>query len=149
MERSDFLFAVNIAGAVLSLALGLILVASLGIVGAALARASVLIFVLVASLWFLRCRLGCRPPLAQLGLLFLSALASACVAGLVASHVSGLLGFLISVPAAALVYVLLVRVLRAIPDEDIESLKGLFAHGPVRLQRGTGLALRVLLGRRQ
>jgi len=149
MERSDFLFAVNITGAVLSLALGLILVASLGIEGAALARASVLIFVLAASLWFLRCRLGCRPPLAQLSLLFVSALASACVAGLVASQVPGLLGFLISVPAAALVYVLLVRVLKAIPDEDIESLQGLFAHGPVRLRRGTGLALRVLLGNRR
>jgi O-antigen/teichoic acid export membrane protein len=148
MERSDFLFAVNITGAVLSLALGLVLVASLGIVGAALARASVLIFVLAASLWFLRYRLGCRPPLAQLGLLFLSALASACVAALVASQVPGLLGFLISIPAAALVYVLFVRVLSAIPDEDIESLQGLFAHGPVPLQRGTGLALRVLLGNR-
>jgi O-antigen/teichoic acid export membrane protein len=148
MERSDFLFAVNITGAVLSLALGLVLVASLGIVGAALARASVLIFVLSASLWFLHCRLSCRVPLIQLGLLFVSALASACVAGLLASNIPGWFGLLLSVVTSALVYVLLVRTLRAIPDEDIESLQGLFAHVPASLQRGTGLALRVLLGDR-
>ncbi|MFZ3377192.1 MAG: lipopolysaccharide biosynthesis protein, partial [Chthoniobacterales bacterium] len=149
MERSDFLFAVNITGALLSLALGLILVAWLGIVGAALARASVLIFILATNLWFLHRRLRCDPPLAHLALLFASALASALVAGLLASHVPGLPGLLLSVPAAAVVYILLVRALRAIPDEDIESLEGLFAHVPAPLQRGTAFALSAILGNRR
>jgi O-antigen/teichoic acid export membrane protein len=146
MERSDSLFVMNIIGAILSLALGLILVSSIGLMGAALGRALVQIYLLAASFWFLRYRLGCPLPLAQLGLLFVSAVVSACVAGLVASQMSGLTGLLLSVPAAALVYLLLVRLLRAIPDEDIERLHGLFERIPVSLQRGIGLALRVLLG---
>jgi O-antigen/teichoic acid export membrane protein len=146
MERSEFLFVMNIIGAILSLALGLILVSSIGLMGAALGRALVQIYLLAASFWFLRYRLGCPLPLAQLGLLFVSAVVSACVAGLVASQMSGLTGLLLSVPAAALVYLLLVRLLRAIPDEDIERLHGLFERIPVSLQRAIGLALRVLLG---
>jgi O-antigen/teichoic acid export membrane protein len=146
MERSEFLFVMNIIGAILSLALGLILVSSIGLMGAALGRALVQIYLLAASFWFLRYRLGCPLPLAQLGLLFVSAVVSACVAGLVASQMSGLTGLLLSVPAAALVYLLLVRLLRAIPDEDIKRLHGLFERIPVSLQRAIGLALRVLLG---
>jgi O-antigen/teichoic acid export membrane protein len=149
MERSDFLFALNITGAIFSVALGFILVSSIGLVGAALGRASVQVYLLAVSFWFLRYRLGCPLPLAQLGLLFVSALASACVAGLVASRISGLTGLLLSVLAAALAYVLIVRLLRAIPDEDIERLRGLFDRLPVPLQRAIGLALRVLLGSRR
>jgi O-antigen/teichoic acid export membrane protein len=146
MERSDFLFAVNITGAILSLALGFMLVPSIGILGAALGRASVQVYLLAASFWFLKFRLGCPLPLTQLGLLFVSAVISACVAGLVALKISGLTGLLLSVLAAALVYLLLVRLLRAIPDEDVERLSGLFGRMPIPVQRGIDLALRVLLG---
>jgi O-antigen/teichoic acid export membrane protein len=149
MERSDFLFTLNITGAIFSLVLGVILVSSIGIVGAALARASVQVYVLTVSLWFLHRRLNCDLPLAHLGLLSVSALASAFVAGSLASHIPGLLGILLSVPAAALVYILLVRVLNAIPDEDIESLQGLFSHVPAPLQRSTALALSAILGGRR
>ena len=58
-------------------------------------------------------------------------------------------GLVLSVPIAALVYILLVRLLRAIPDEDIESLQALFAHVPAPLKRGTALALNVILGDRR
>jgi O-antigen/teichoic acid export membrane protein len=146
VERSDFLFALNITGAILSVALGFLLVSSFDVIGAALARASVQVYVLVASFWFLRYRLRCPLPLPQLALLFVAALISACVAGLVASQVSGVKGLLLSAPSAALVYVLLVRLLRAIPDEDIERLRGLFEQMPVPLQRGIDVALRVFLG---
>jgi hypothetical protein len=104
---------------------------------------------LTASLWFLHRRLRCDLPLAHLGLLCVSALASASVAGFLASQVPGLLGLLLSVPVAALVYILLVRLLKAIPDEDIESLQVLFAHVPAPLQRGTALALSAILGNRE
>jgi O-antigen/teichoic acid export membrane protein len=70
MERSDFLFAVNITGAILSLVLGVILVSSMDLIGAALGRSFVQIYILVASFWFMRYRLGCSIPMAQLGLLF-------------------------------------------------------------------------------
>jgi O-antigen/teichoic acid export membrane protein len=146
MERSDFLFAVNITGAILSLALGFVLVSSLGLMGAALARASVLVYLLATSCWFLKRHLACPVPLAQLSLLFVSAIVSACVAGLVASQMTGLVGLLLSVPAAVLVYILLVRFLKAIPDEDIERLHGLFDRIPASLRLGIRLALRVLLG---
>jgi O-antigen/teichoic acid export membrane protein len=144
MERSDFLFILNTTGAILSLLLSFALVSSMGIMGAALGRASVQVYVVAVSFWFLRYRLGCPLPLTQLGLLFVSALISACVAGLVASQISGLIGVSLSVPVAALVYVLVLRWLRAIPDEDIERLNALFERFPVLIQRGIGLVSRVL-----
>jgi O-antigen/teichoic acid export membrane protein len=148
MERSDFLFGINITAAILSVALGFFLVASLGIEGAALTRALVLIFVLSANLWFLHARLGCRSPLNELGRLFVSALASASAGGWLALEVTGLPGVLLSIPVQALLYIVLVRALKAIPDEDIESLRRLFAGLPGPLLRGTGIALNVLLGQR-
>ena len=149
MERSDFLFVLNITGAILSFLLGLALVSSMGILGAALARGTVQVYVLSVSLWFLRRRLNCHVPLIPLGSLFVAALACALVAGLIASRVPGVPGLVLSVPIAALVYILLVRLLRAIPDEDIASLQGLFAHIPAPMKRGTALALNVILGPRR
>jgi O-antigen/teichoic acid export membrane protein len=149
MERSDFLFVLNIVGAILSFVLGLALVSSMGIVGAALARAAVQVYVLSTSLWFLRRRLDCQVPLVHLGSICISALAGAFVAGLIVSRIPGLPGLVLSVPMAALVYILLVRLLGAIPDEDIESLQALFAHVPPPLKRGTALALSVILGDRR
>jgi O-antigen/teichoic acid export membrane protein len=144
LERSDFLFFMNITGAILSLTLAFILVPHAGILGAALGRALVLVYVVVVSFWFLRYRLGYPLPLANLALIFVSALASACVAGLVASQITGLIGVLLSVPLGALVYVLFVRLFRAVPDEDISRLRELFERSPASVQRGIGLVSRVI-----
>jgi len=145
MERSDFLFVANIAAAMMSAALGLIFVYYMGIVGAALARASIQIFLLSTTLWFLRCRLGCPLPLRDLSLLFVSALSSACTAGLIALRVPGLTGLFLAVLATTLVYLVLVRLLRAMPTEDFDRMAALFERIPVPLQRGISAA-RVLLG---
>jgi O-antigen/teichoic acid export membrane protein len=144
LERSDFLFVLNITGAILSLLLAFILVPQIGILGAALGRALVQIYVVAVSFWFLRYRLGFPLPLTSFALIFLSALASACVAGLVASQITGLTGVLLAVPLAAVVYVLVVRLLRAVPDEDISRLRELFERSPVSIQRGVGLVSRII-----
>jgi O-antigen/teichoic acid export membrane protein len=149
MERSDFLFALNIVGAAISFVLGFILVSTVGIMGAAFARAVVQIYVVIVSLWFLRSRLSCKLPLLHLGLLGVSALVSAASALLVSTQLQGLAGLLLSVVIAVFVYLLLVRLMKAIPDEDIESLEILFAHAPPALQRVASLALNVILGSRR
>lgn len=149
MERSDFLFALNITGAAISFVLGFIFVSTFGIMGAAFARAVVQIYVVIVSLWFLRSRLSCKLPLLHLGLLGVSALASAASALLVSTQLQGLVGLLLSVAIAVIVYLLLVRWTKAIPDEDIESLEILFAHGPPALQRVASLALNAILGSRR
>jgi O-antigen/teichoic acid export membrane protein len=145
MERSDFLFVVNIVAAMMSVALGLMFVYYMGVVGAALARASIQIFLLSATFWFLRCRLACPLPLRDLGLLFVSALSSACTAVLIALSVSGLSGLFLAILAATLVYPLFVRLLRAMPTEDFDRMAALFERLPVPLQRGISAA-RILLG---
>jgi O-antigen/teichoic acid export membrane protein len=144
IERSDFLFILNISGAILSLTLAMLFVPAMGITGAALGRASVQIYVVAVSFWFLKKRLGCPLPLASLALLFASALVSAGVAGLVASQITGLVGVLLSIPSAALVYLFLVRFLRAVPVEDVVRLRELFERFPLFVQRGVELASRII-----
>jgi hypothetical protein len=63
----------------------------------------------------------------------------------IALYVPGLVGLLLAVLAATLVYFLLVRLLSAMPTEDFDRMAALFDRIPVPLQRGIGAA-RVILG---
>jgi O-antigen/teichoic acid export membrane protein len=132
-ERNDFLFCLNLASAVLTIALGFVLVPALGLEGAATGRAIVQLCFLVASAWFVVHRLGFGLPFLHVGRLCIAAVTCGCAAKgvlLAMPTASGL-------PAAFLVgtasYLVLVRALGGLDQSDVQRLASLFAGLPSAL----------------
>ena len=148
-ERSDFSFACNASAAVLSVVLSLLLVPRFGIAGAAWARASVQIYLVAFSFWFVIRRLKFTLPLGQVCRLILAAAGCAIVAHVLASRVAGLSGLIIAVPAGALTYFALVRLLAALPYEDVERLTTMSNRLPTGLGRHVGTILLAIAASRK
>jgi O-antigen/teichoic acid export membrane protein len=138
-ERNDFSFLANLVGAALMLGLSAALVPGFGIVGAAAARALVQVFLLGATIWFATRWLGYELPYSHLLRLVVAALASALVAHLFVIGIPSLVGMIVGGVCAALTYVVLVRVLGAVPVTDVDRLRSILGrlprhvHGPIML----------------
>lgn len=118
LGRSDFIFWSSIAGAVVAVALGFLLIPEFGLVGAALTRASVQIAAVMLGIWFITRRLRYAYPFARLIRLTLAAAAPAGAAFAVTQLVAGPLGLLEAILAGLVVYPLSLRLFGALgPDE--------------------------------
>jgi O-antigen/teichoic acid export membrane protein len=123
MERSDLSFGANLAGAALMLGICAILVPHFGILGAALARAFIQFFLLCTTIWFVTRWLGYQLPYSHLLRLVLAAAISALVAHLVISRFPSGAGMAMAGVAAGSVYLMLVRLLRALHPADVDRVK--------------------------
>jgi O-antigen/teichoic acid export membrane protein len=130
VERTDVDLYLSAIGAALSVAGGFLLIAPLGIVGAALSRAIAQFVVIGAGLWFLHARLGFQIPLAALGKLSVASLLCSATAYVVLLFVHGYPGMTLAIGAGAFVYLAAVRLLKALEPSDLESLRGLAQYLP-------------------
>ncbi len=134
-NRSDFIFYSNILGAALSIAAGLTVIPGYGVLGAAASRAAVQMFMLGLGLWFIARRLNCPVPFRHLARLAASAALCGVAARAVLQLVHGPLALPIAIGVGALVYWAAVRMLDALPPEDVERLRAIGARSPRVVQR--------------
>ncbi|GLS42677.1 lipopolysaccharide biosynthesis protein [Methylobacterium brachythecii] len=134
-ERSDFVFVSGLVGAALSIAAGFLIVPSFGMMGAALSRAAVHAVMVAWGSWFIMRRLGCPIPLGDLGRLLIAALLCAFVAFLCVSLVRDpMLSLPLAIGSGAVVYLVAVRSLGALPAQDVGRLRALAARIPGRVR---------------
>ncbi|WP_131195617.1 lipopolysaccharide biosynthesis protein [Lichenihabitans psoromatis] len=146
MERSDVDFYVGLVGAVLSIAGGLLVIGHLGPMGAAYSRAATQLVAVGVSSWFLVRRLHFEIPIASLARLFAAAVLCAITARLCLDLVSGILGLLVAIGAGAATYLIAVRLLAALPPDDIARLRSVSRMMPGGLARAIDPAMRLILG---
>ncbi|MBD1548957.1 lipopolysaccharide biosynthesis protein [Roseibium aggregatum] len=121
-ERDQTMLHAAAISAVVLIALNLAITPFYGGEGAAWVRAGVNIVTLAWLLWHNQKHLKLPAPLSGLARISLaSALCAGAAYGLLLV-VPGLAGLCIAIPAGALVYLLALRLLRAIPNGDIDSL---------------------------
>jgi len=122
VERSDFIFFSSAFGALVAVLAGFLLVPIFGVIGAAVARATIQVTMVMIGLWFVARYLGYPLPLVSLGRLFLAAGVAASVAAASVLTVGGTLSLLIAVPGAVLTYVIALRLTCALPPSDLARL---------------------------
>ena len=143
-DRSELGLVTSLTGAVL-LALGcLIVVPAFGILGAAVVRAAVQAILIVLQFWLIRNRLGFRAPIPHLIRIFIAAGACGAAAWLVTRAVPTPAGLIGAVVVGALVFGLAVRLLDALPPEDVERIRGLSVRLPGGATRPIGWLLALI-----
>jgi O-antigen/teichoic acid export membrane protein len=134
MEKNHVDFYFSVAGAIVSLTIGLPLVAYFGIMGAAGARAGIQTFIVALSCWFLIRHLHFKIPFLALGRIALSAAICALAAFFVTSSIHGVLGLVLAVPLGAIVYLACISLTSALEPDDVAKLM----EGCSRLPRPLG-----------
>jgi O-antigen/teichoic acid export membrane protein len=133
MERSDFIFVSGLVAAALSVLAGITVVQSFGLMGAVWGRAGVQFIAVALSCWFVVRRLRCPIPFRDLArIVTAAALCGAAARGTLLLPLGAA-----SLPAAiatgVAVYLVLSRLLRVLPPQDVERLRSLNRALPVRL----------------
>lgn len=141
LARSDFIFFSSLAGALLSVVLGLLLIPDLGLVGAAISRAATQLAMIGLGLWFIITRLGFSYPFQRLSRILLAALVAASTAYFTVALLGDLRGLLAAACLAPLVYLTALRFLRATDPEDISVLRRLKTALPRPLAGFAGIIL--------
>jgi O-antigen/teichoic acid export membrane protein len=136
-ERSDFIFASAALGAVFAILAGFLLVPAFGLFGAVTARVAIHILMTGATVWFVTRRLGYRLPYDSLIRLMAAAITSAIAAAVCVSVIGGTLSLVVAVPAAVVVYMIALRVLRAASPDDLAQLTELARAIPPRWAAAT------------
>lgn len=124
-ERSDFFALCGLVGIVLAMLLGFVVIPYFGIMGAAWGRAFVQLTTVVIGFWFVERRLGCPLPFKHLARLAVAALLCAGVARVGITVMPGVFGLIASIIVGAIVYFGAVRLLHALPQEDVDRLHSL------------------------
>ncbi len=120
--RSAILLRVQITSAVATILLLIAFVPSLGLEGAALARAMTVTLTFVLLCWMARKYVGVTVPLTALAKTVLAAALCAGAASLGIYSLDGLPALLSAIPAGAITYLLAIRFLRLITTEDVQIL---------------------------
>jgi O-antigen/teichoic acid export membrane protein len=141
MERTDVDLYLSVVGAVLSITGGLLLIAPMGVMGAAFSRAITQFIVIGLGTWFLGARLGFSIPFGALAKLMIAALFCAAAARGCLVLVPGWVGIAMAIPFSAAVYVLAVRIMKGLEPEDIEKLRTLMRYLPLPLRGATAQRL--------
>jgi O-antigen/teichoic acid export membrane protein len=124
--------AVGLAG---TIALGFMLIPRFGLMGAATARAIVLVSVVAIETWYVTRRLGFAPPYRALGAITLAAAIQGSVAYVLIMGLGGIVSLVLAVPASIVVYAVSLRVLAVLPMVDPLLIDVLIEHAPRRLTR--------------
>jgi O-antigen/teichoic acid export membrane protein len=122
MERTRFVFVLGSIAALASIAVGLVVIPAYGVMAAALGRAAIQTSVAAMTVWYVGYSLQCPPPFASLVRLFAAAVICAVAAWGATRLMSGAAGIPVAVLCGVLTYGLAVRVLRALPADDLRQL---------------------------
>lgn len=141
MGKTGFLLISNGIGLVGTIALGFVLVPRFGLIGAAYSRGIVQVGVVLIETWYVTRRLHLTPPFRALGAITLAALAQGAVAYFVSIEWGGAISLVASIPAAAVVYLVALRVLAVMPMIDPGLAHRLVERAPGRLQPVIGRLL--------
>lgn len=125
LARSDFIFFSSLAGAVMSALLGLLLIPDGGLIGAAVARAVTQLSMIGLGLWFITSTLNFSYPFGYLLRILAATLAATVCAYLATTSASGIPGLISAIAAFIPVYVVGLRLFRAVHPEDAEMMRGL------------------------
>lgn len=129
-ERNYFLVRTGVAGAAAILAAGVLVVPAYGLMGAVVARSLIQFAIVAASFVYLHRRLDCASPYGSVLRIVGSAAGCAIAARMVVNVAPGPLGIALAIALGAAVYVSLVRLTRALPDEDLGRLSDLAGKAP-------------------
>jgi len=125
LARSDFIFFSSLAGAVMSVLLGLLLIPDNGLIGAAAARAMTQLAMTGLGLWFITRRLNFSYPSGYLLRILAATLAASVCAYFATTLIGSIAGLFAAVAAFIPIYVAGLRLFRAVHPEDAEMMRGL------------------------
>ena len=109
--KTAFLVISNGLGLVVTIALGFVLIPRYGLMGAAWSRAIAQVLVVLLETWYVTVKLSFRPPYRVLGAIMAAAVAAAAVADVISAQWGAALSLVVSIPAAIIVYVAVLRTL--------------------------------------
>lgn len=139
--KTGFLLVSNGIGLVGTVALGFLLIPHFGLMGAAWSRGAVQVMVVLIETWYVTRRLGISPPYRALGAITLAAVAQGAVAYAIGAELGGALSLFVSLPAAVVVYLVVLRLLSVATLIDQGLMNRLVDKAP---QRFRGLTRRLL-----
>lgn len=129
-ERNYFLVRTGVAGALAILAAGVLIVPAYGLMGAVVARSVIQIAIVAAGFVYLHRTLDCASPYGSVARIAGSAAGCAIAARAIVDLLPGPFGIALAIAAGAAVYFALVRLTRALPDEDLGRLSDLAGKAP-------------------
>ena len=124
MERNDFVFISSLVGACFAVFAGFMLIPTFGVLGAATTRALIQVFLVVLGSWFITRRLHCPIPFGALARICLAATTCALAAAICVTIIGNAAAILPAIAAGAIVYLVALRLFRAVPPADLAVLKG-------------------------
>jgi O-antigen/teichoic acid export membrane protein len=133
MERSDSMFYIAIFGAALSMVGGLVLVPEFGLMGAAVSRAVIQIAMIGLGIWFVMARLKFPFPTKSVLYIYLCSVCSSVVAWSIVAVLDAPLSIPAAIAAAGVVYLVGLRLLRAVDPDDLRILSKIVGSFPAPL----------------
>jgi O-antigen/teichoic acid export membrane protein len=122
MERSDIIFYTAALGVVLSILGGLLLVPEFGLIGAAVSRAVIQLVMIAVGLWFIIARLEFSFPTKSIVSISLCSVCSSIVAWSIVAALDAPLSIFAAILAAIVVYIVCLRLLHALHQDDLRAL---------------------------
>jgi O-antigen/teichoic acid export membrane protein len=126
----------NAVGLVGTIVLGFVVIPRFGLMGAAWSRAAVQVLVVALETWYATRWLGFTLPFRALGAITLAGVIQGAVANVLCTCVGGVTSLVLAIPVAAVVYVVALRALRALPMVDPELIDTAVRHAPRQVRRG-------------
>lgn len=152
LARSDFIFYTSLLGALLSIVLGVSIIPTFGVAGAAISRSITQLLMICAGIWFVSARLRFSYPFAELARILLATMPAGCLAYIAMEFMGGLMGVAVAMGLFVMLYLTGLRVFSALTASDAERLHALnrklprpprrlvhhllVAIGPARTQQG-------------
>ncbi|MDW8002946.1 MAG: oligosaccharide flippase family protein [Deltaproteobacteria bacterium] len=130
-ERADFIFLGGLAGALMSVSAGFLIIPKYGVLGAAWSRLIIHTAMIFLGTWFIWRVLGFSFPFRSLFIISLASVISAtCAFGVSLSHVREVLKLAFSLAIGLGVYLLAIKTLRLLGQEEKEAFKLILAKLP-------------------
>ncbi|MFG1930076.1 lipopolysaccharide biosynthesis protein [Mycobacterium sp. NPDC048908] len=142
--KIGFLLISNAFGLVGTIVLGFLVIPRFGLMGAAWSRAIVQVFVVVIETWYITRKLGVAPPYRALVAITLAAAVQGAVAYSVCAWIGGVASLMLAVPAAIAVFLVALRVLRALPMVDPALIDTAIAHAPRQVRNVLSCVLKLV-----
>lgn len=132
--KAGALLITNGIGLVGTIGLGFLLIPRFGLMGAAYSRAIVQVSVVLMETWYVTRRLQIAPPYRALGAITLAAVASSAAAYFAVTALGGALSLLVAIPAAIVVYIVVLSPFSVMSTLDPELTNRLVERLPDRVR---------------
>ncbi|MBX8688122.1 oligosaccharide flippase family protein [Mycobacterium sp. 20091114027_K0903767] len=132
--KAGALLITNGIGVIGTIGLGFLLIPRFGLMGAAYSRAIVQVSVVLMETWYVTRRLQIAPPYRALGAITLASVASGAVAHFAVATIGGFASLLVAIPAAVLVYLVVLSPFSVMSKLDPELIHRLVTRLPNRIR---------------